>query len=233
MKKYEPKLLPEVRSALYCWFSSLLGKELTAEQVFSYQQGEGRDWLASLSQIPEFAPWSSTVEARFKKGDASSISLDMSCEFARLFLGAGGMRSVPPYESVFTSGSASTHQQAETDVRSIMADYGLGVSSDFTEPCDHLAVLLEFMSVLCTEDQMVEEPFVSLARQQLFIKEHLLNWLPEFANMCVQVEPDGFYSLVVKGLVSFVQADAKDLQVALSVPKKDNLITMYQRGERV
>jgi len=200
------------RAVTYRLLSGLFFRELSEEQLDSYRSGEGRELLNSLAASAEACRGFKKLVGRLE----SETELDLACEFSRLFLGAGGSRSVPPYASVFTSEHCSTHQQAETDAARFMADYGFGVHSETNEPADHVAVLLEFMAFLCVETEASREERVTLARQKNFVENHLLNWVPEFVEVCRSAEPDGFYPYLAGLALSFLEADRDWLEGQLS-----------------
>ena len=197
----------------YRWLSSLFFTELAEEQLSQYRSGEGR---ALFDQMKNYVP-SSILEQLFSHIDAGSIreaQLNIASDYAYLFLGAGGSAAVPPYMSVFTSDACTTHQQAETEVASLMAEYGLGVAIHHHEPADHIAILLEFMAFLCTE-QEGNEHTVSLARQKNILKHFLLNWIPEFAELCRKASPTGFYTALASMTRNFLEADLRSINEQL------------------
>lgn len=197
----------EQRAIAYRWLSGMFFRELTEEQIRSYQEGEGHNLLAHVAELAGSESVLPPLRSHLNKGEPVSTSIDLACEYARLFLGAGGPRSVPPYASVFTSKSYSTHQQSETDAARIMAEYGLGVRTESNEPADHIASLLEFMAFLCVDLEYSSEDRVSLARQKSFVENHLLNWIPEFVDVCKSSEPGGFYPHLAELTLVFLEND--------------------------
>jgi len=205
----------EQRAVAYRWLSGMFFRELTEEQILSYQDGEGQNLLGLVAELAGKQSVLSPLRSHLNKGESGNTAIDLACEYARLFLGAGGPRSVPPYASVFTSKSCSTHQQSETDAARIMAEYGLGVRTESNEPADHVAALLEFMAFLCVELESSSEDRVSLARQKTFVENHLLNWIPEFVNVCKSSEPEGFYPHLAELTLAFLETDRRWLDEQL------------------
>jgi len=205
----------EQRTVAYRWLSSLFMRELTREQLDSYRTGENSRLPETVAVITGPKASLNKIESELKKTHTEDSVLDLASEYGRLFLGAGGPLAVPPYESFFTSESNTTHQQAETEVSKLMAEYGIGVNSTFTEPADHVAVLLEFMAFLSTSQQDNEDMKVAFARSKSFLETHLLNWIPDFASTCAKVEPEGFYSAAAGLTADFIAADINWLNAQL------------------
>jgi TorA maturation chaperone TorD len=101
------------------------------------------------------------------------------------------------------------------------ADAGLDVSPSLNEPSDHAAVELEFMAFLCDtearawEEQAVEEGIQSLARQRLFLTEHLDQWFPAFARRILRVDRGRFYTVVAEAAQAFTHHDGDLLDLLL------------------
>ncbi|NDV23323.1 molecular chaperone TorD [Desulfovibrio sp. JC022] len=206
----------EQRTVAYRWLSSLFMRELNREQLDSYRAGENSRFPETVSAFTGKNEALERVTSELGKTHTDDSILDLASEYGRLFLGAGGPLAVPPYESFFTSESNTTHQQAETEVSKLMAEYGIGVNGSFTEPADHVAVLLEFMAFLSTEQEETEDTTVAFARSKSFLETHLLNWIPDFANTCKEVEPEGFYTSAAELTADFLQADQNWLESKLN-----------------
>lgn len=135
--------------------------------------------------------------------------IDFAVDYASIFLGAGIAKGVAayPYESVYTSRDRLVMQDAYEAVMKIYRANGIGkLDADLYE--DHIALELEFMSILCrraielaeSEDtQALEE---NLDLQKSFLRDHLLNWAGEFFDSIRSCPGSNFY----KGFASFTEA---------------------------
>lgn len=99
------------------------------------------------------------------------------------------------------------------------------------EPPDHLAVELEFMSVLCSEEARAwqtehpDEAGVWLRRQSGFLDTHVLRWLPRFDRRLCRVAPASFYAKLVGEILTYASHD-RELSVALA----DRISSVTQAG---
>lgn len=134
---------------------------------------------------------------------------DFAVDYARIFLGAGIAKGVAayPYESVYTSRDRLVMQDAYEAVMIIYRANGIGkLDADLYE--DHIALELEFMSILCRraielaeggDTQALEE---NLDLQKSFLRDHILNWTGEFFDSIRSCPGSNFY----KGFASFTEA---------------------------
>jgi len=75
---------------------------------------------------------------------------------------------------------------------------------------DHIAVLLEFMQVLCMKEAAAEtdEERESFARAQLdFLDRHIVSWLPITITRLIEQKHEGFYTHVMTKLWEFLEQD--------------------------
>ncbi|QAR32630.1 hypothetical protein EP073_04165 [Geovibrio thiophilus] len=152
---------------------------------------------------------------------------DLAVDYARIFLGAGSVeteKSAFPYESVYTSEKRLIMQEARDEVLALYRKYGLGVSSKYSIPEDHLALELEFMAHLCglvrqaAENGKMDEAVRHLGEQREFHEKHLMRWVPDFCKDINKVASTAFYQGVAELTVSFLNMDAEivnDLLVSL------------------
>jgi len=100
------------------------------------------------------------------------------------------------------------------------ASAGFGDIAPEAGPQDHLGVELRFMSLLCyremeawQEGDSVEAEAVR-SRQEAFLQEHLLAWLPEFSERIAEYAKMGFYP----ALMRIVEAFCRQEMTALVMP---------------
>lgn len=135
-------------------------------------------------------------------------------EFQRLFIGPGPLQA-PPWESVYTSKEANLFDRATLEVRAIYLEQGYQFSRYQHEPDDHLALELEFMAKMIEqwlqlEDE--EERSISLHVQHDFLKQHLINWVPLFAQRIEKLSNSRFYQGLAHLLQQFLIIDLELLQ---------------------
>jgi len=144
-------LSDEERAAVYRWFAGLFAREPTIETLRIYRSSEGNALLVAFSEIEPLSPVVDALFVRVMQPPESTlgeVALDLSAEYARLFLGVGGRRSAPPYASFYTSAEGRLMQEAAADARVDLDRMNLRPADDFREPPDHLAVQLELMAEL-------------------------------------------------------------------------------------
>jgi TorA maturation chaperone TorD/Pyruvate/2-oxoacid:ferredoxin oxidoreductase delta subunit len=138
-------------------------------------------------------------------------------EFTRLFLGPG-RPVVHPYESVHREGRMMGHPAL--NVRRFMADEGV-TPAGHTLP-DHVSMELAFMAYLTSceassrEEGDGEKAVHYLNRQERFLQEHLMRWLPQFCHRILTGRPHAYYSALARRVQSFVAADLLQIQDLLA-----------------
>lgn len=137
-------------------------------------------------------------------------------EFTRLFLGPG--RPVAhPYESVYREGR--TMGDTALDVQRRMAIEGLTPGAR-TLP-DHVSIELAFMAHLAArEAQAWEEGDQDgardyLVRQESFLQDHLIAWLPQFCHRILAGRPLDPFVALARDTEAFVVGDAERVRAWL------------------
>jgi TorA maturation chaperone TorD len=102
-------------------------------------------------------------------------------DYNGLFAGPGHL-SAPPWESVYLSKEKLLFGEAESSVRGSYRSFGLAADTS-SEPADHITLELAFMARLCTLAIAEQLRFAEiLSGQQAFLEEHLLRWVPAWAD---------------------------------------------------
>jgi TorA maturation chaperone TorD len=126
-------------------------------------------------------------------------------EFLRLFIGPLQPEATP-YESWYLTGQL--FQRPLLAVREFIQALGLERDEErFPEPEDVIAFELEIMNWLVTrqmEAQTPDEEAAWLQRQQQFLKEHLLVWVPALTVDLERAKSANFYKSVAKLLRGFL-----------------------------
>lgn len=136
----------------------------------------------------------------FSAGDRRT---QLACEYARIFLATGVYGKdnyvAVPNESVFTSPEKQIMQESRDQVVRIFKEDGFQVDPSLHEPEDHLAFELEYLSHMSTRgaaallDGDIATVKRNLKRQGVFIRDHLLNWLPQLTECARKYATLAFY----------------------------------------
>ena len=196
------------RASFYRFLSRLFEKEISKELLgqlvnMEYPQDIGQPKMQEGYQgMAEF----------FKNAkimDTEHLLDELSADYAKVFLAAGEVKgnAAFPYESVYTGKSKLVMQEAWDDVRKIYAERGLALESNQSDiKEDHIAMELSFMAYLCGQYGK-EDTHVLLEEQQVFLKEHLLNWTDRFVADIETYARTEFYKAVGKLLLGYLEMD--------------------------
>ena len=197
------------RCLIYRWLAGVFAREPTAEALAQYRTDEGRVLLASLARHAALAPLAGAIERRVEGDEAlDGIALDLAGAYAQLFHGVAGRRSVPPYESAYTSDRGLLFQEPTQAAEAVLAELDVGVDSGFREPADHIAVLLAIMAEMSARAvaEQAEEPAWT-DRQRAFLGTRLAPWTAAFRDDCATADRTGFYAAAAESVAGFVQSD--------------------------
>jgi TorA maturation chaperone TorD len=128
---------------------------------------------------------------------------DLQVDYCRLFVGPGTLLA-PPWESVHRDVTHLTFQKDTVEVRKWYARYGLQFEKLHKEPDDHIGLELAFIAALAGRAAEAlaggeEEQCLELVEaQSRFIREHLLQWGPTWAEMGLEGARTDFYQGVFK-----------------------------------
>ncbi|WP_241158199.1 molecular chaperone [Adlercreutzia sp. ZJ138] len=149
---------------------------------------------------------------------------DLAVDYARAFIGSGTLdtRAAYPFESVYTSNTGLTMQDARDEVLAIYRSQGLDKSDSWRESEDHLALELLFMKELSerthialkTEDET--EAISLLAVQKNFLEDHILNWIDMFAGDVPEYTKFDFYRAFADLTLAYTREDHNLLAELLS-----------------
>ncbi|UXI02522.1 molecular chaperone TorD [Photobacterium sp. TY1-4] len=200
----------EQRAEIYWWMSSLLSRELTAEDLNHYHSGEILTFLSGLAMTPELKqPAADFQNALQRLATRADAQLELAADFCGLFLSTPKTGALP-YASIYVGQSGLLNDQPAQEMNQWLERYDIAQRKDFNEPADHLAVELDFMGnlIIRANQQADEQAAEPLMQAQLaFLDTMLLNWLPAFAQACQSRDPFGFYAAAVNLLLAFCRLD--------------------------
>ncbi len=199
------------RAIIYRWLGSLFARELSLDMIAAYETEEGQAFLDLLM---------ATDEGLFEElrrfivpGETSAETIKaLGGDFSRLFLGAGGRRTAPPYQSAYEGESGRLYGDATGRMNVVLRALGMQLPDEFPEPADHISIQLDVMALL------VET--ASPEQQITFIDTYLMPWLPVFTERCKAFDQNGFYASASAALVAMVETDRHRLDESRGLRKQ-------------
>lgn len=198
------------RAEIYWWLSSLLARELTAEQLDSYFKSDIQNFLSELGATPELSSSitqiKNSISALQLREDAQ---LELSADFCGLFLTTPKSAALP-YASIYRDKEQQLNGQPAREMDEWLNRFDIAQKSDFNEPTDHIAIQLDFLGnlILLSNQCDDESQFEALMQQQLlFINTQLLSWFPAFNSDCSSRDEFGFYASITEFLLAFTDLD--------------------------
>ncbi|MCX9557897.1 molecular chaperone TorD [Vibrio cholerae] len=205
----ELKILNEKRAEIYWWLSSLFFKELSEQDIARYHSAEVRTFLSGLADEQSLnREVKHLVEALNRLQDRQDAQLELAADFCDLFL-KSDRDSALPYASVYADQGLLNGKPAK-QMRELLSAHGVKVEQNLNEPEDHLAIQLDFLAHLAISANQIEHSAqlsLALQAQSDFISQHLLTWLPAFAERCTQFDAFGLYSAAARLALAFIQQD--------------------------
>ena len=210
------------RSLVYRWLASFFTSEVKIETLESYSSPEGKALLDVFALAPELSSFINQLSqmAQLPKEDYQSQVLDLATAYSRLFLGAGGAHSAPPYESAYYNEKGTLFQKPTADMNKLLQELGISIESSLKEPADHLGVQLNVLAEYIDREALAEANGDRASAQSLhenqiwFLSNHLLNWVPSFCKGCKRFDPSGFYEQLAAALNTWLSMDLARLNEA-------------------
>lgn len=140
---------------------------------------------------------------------------ELAIDYVRTFIGHGvnGYSAAYPFESVYTSERRLLMQEARAEVLQTLRENGLKRGS-WTEGEDHVALELEFMQRMsmrageALEAGDEDAAIAHLRTQQIFMRDHLLNWLPMLVADMGKFSQTKFYQGLAKLTMGYLEEDS-------------------------
>ena len=126
---------------------------------------------------------------------------ELAADFTRVFLGSGldSFSAAYPVESVHTGRKRLVMQGARDEVLAIYRSFGLTRTEDLKEGEDHISLELAFLQLVMERTAKDarqgngSEVLSLLKTQRNFLGDHLLNWVPRFAEQMRFFAKTDFY----------------------------------------
>ena len=162
--------------------------------------------------------------ATYLSGMWENTQTELAADYLRVFFGHGynGHAAAYPFESVYTSEKRLLMQSARDEVLALYRSAGLDKQDTWKEGEDHLALELEYMQVLadrtthalCKGDQ--DEAVALTKRQENFLQDHLLSWVPLMSAEMKRFAKTDFYQGLAYLTEGFLETERELLDDLLS-----------------
>ncbi|MEC4271914.1 molecular chaperone TorD family protein [Adlercreutzia sp. R25] len=201
------------RAEAYLLFHKLFGGAPTPELFDELMSDEARGAFEILGSesapLSQVAPLLATLSA----GDRDALVEGARGEYTRLLIGPGQPEALP-WESPYVSNEAWFFQENTLVVRRAYEEAGLRARMQGHTPDDHVAIMVDFMAALgrrsveVLREGRLNDAAELLRRQERFLTEHMLNWLPLFAESARRSKTAVLYPQMAEALSEFAKVDA-------------------------
>ena len=137
--------------------------------------------------LEKLCPQAADFSSRLAEQLTDATQEELEVEYARLFVGPHALPA-PPYGSVYMDGDRSVMGPSTKEVARLYAAAGLEVDVENAEPADHIAVELEFVHYLASEEARLrregdEQRATELGDlRRLFLNRLVFPWVPSFCD---------------------------------------------------
>jgi TorA maturation chaperone TorD len=215
------------RAGVYRILQNLLGNEPNEEtfqqlestitrdifSLFATDEGEYKQALDAL-----------LAEAAVCRSGGTEALERLRNGFTALFVGPGKVEA-NPWESFYLSRDNTLFQSITLEVRKAYVAQGLLPQAYPNVADDHVALELDFMARLA---EKLEDAFEAndsqkandcLSASESFVREHLINWIPTFAEVLGNARHSCFYRETGNVLAAFLPIDLQALGEVREVMK--------------
>ncbi len=188
----EIKTVSQIRSAFYGYFSKIFREPVKEDFI-----GLTEQFLPHFEKLAEFAGEELTrqaindmkkyLEAEKSLTDKNGYLDELNRQFTSAYL--LGRNSVPTSASVYLSPDKLLKREPWEKVCRVYRARGFKMPENFNEPEDHISMELLYLKKLSDlmidviDKGMTEKIEEILKEQKTFIEEHLLTWVPDFAEL--------------------------------------------------
>lgn len=204
----------ELRPSIYGWFALFFSSEPNENSL-----NEAKEQFLSLTK--QFNQLGNLrigeTFNNFSKALVEASPEILAIDYASLFLGAKeGL--VCPSESSYRE--KRIYGESTIKVMEFYHQQGFTKEESFSEPDDHIAIEFAFMSLLgsrlfkiAKDEGLNSSESINLAKIQLiFLKDHILKWIPLWANEVRKFSETDFYRSLSTLVESFVEFDESLLE---------------------
>ncbi|MGI1657363.1 MAG: TorD/DmsD family molecular chaperone [Desulfitobacterium sp.] len=209
------------RSYFYRLFQRIFGAEPQTEVLKVVTDPHTREGLQLLLQEDEhlfdkhFEVLEQVLQALASEPEQALDKLNG--EYTYLFIGPNSLPA-PPWESVYLTKERVLFQESTLNVRRAYLKYNFLPANYPHEADDHLGLELDFMAHLSQlaqehfEHDRTEEMKTILEDQEAFLRDHLLQWIGDFAQDIQKSKTHYFYPAMADLTKHVLKIDAELLE---------------------
>lgn len=206
----------------YAWelLHKLFGGEPTGELLSLIGSDETIDVLDELAEHNATVTNLRDFVARIgEKTVDEAFTEEVREEYSRFFQGPAEPPAFP-WEGPYLTHEPTMFQPSVLEVRRAYLDAGLQVRRYQHVPDDHVAIMAAFMAEMgrrtlaALETGDGEAARNLLMKQYAFSRDHLMTWLPEYAELSLRVKKATLYPQFIQGAKALAEVDAAFLPEA-------------------
>ena len=200
------------RTYLYTLFHKAFGGEPTAELVDVLAARITADVIDEYAQSSETLAGMIAFCAQLGQHDRAHLLDTAKDEYTRTFIGPMALPA-SPYESPYRTMEATLFQENTIVVREAFRSAGYLPKAYQHVPDDHVSIICHFAALRAQEaldafrSGEAERAALSLREQNQFAREHMANWLGEYARQLRYSKTAVMYPQLMEALAAFVEAD--------------------------
>jgi TorA specific chaperone len=180
------------------WLAGIFVLPPTTNTIVSYREGMGTALFAAIAEETGCAAGAQRMQSALNaEGSSVGVTRQLAAAYTKLFDGVGGAQTVSLYESAYVSASGRLFQAASGEMEKLLRQSDLSTEDAFREPSDHLSIELALLAWLIRHD-------ADRQAQAALLDDHLLVWVPAFADRCRQYDLTGFYAGAAQVLAAFL-----------------------------
>ena len=182
------------------WLAGIFVVPPTTATVVSYREAIGATLFEALAEQPGCAAGAQRMQSALNaEMSATAVARQLAAAFTQLFDGVGGAKTASLYESAYVGVSGRLFQAATGEMEELLRQSDVSTDDAFREPSDHLSIELALLawSIRHGTDRQA---------QAALLDDHLLVWVPAFANRCREYDRTGFYAGAAQVLTAFLTA---------------------------
>jgi TorA maturation chaperone TorD len=155
-------------------------------------------------------PAAEWVHRMHKEFETSADLEPLKIDFSKLFVGPYKLLAAP-YGSVYLEAERKIMGNSTLDVKKRYREAGLDTAKDFKDAPDHITAELEFIYFLIFKEieafsnSDLESAIGFIQKQKSFFEDHLMAWVPEFANSIIENAEHPFYPNLAKATTTFLK----------------------------
>jgi len=205
------------RSASYAFLANIFNNMPDDSLVQGIRELDIEEWLASFSEegfsgiMREGVLLIQNYVFSIKDIPSETVLLELAKDRTRLVRGImKGYGPPPPYEFVYVGYNEAETIKNYTQARRSYADAGVVMNEEVKNSPDYIGIELDFMRHLTQveaqawDESRIDEACEMLQKQQAFLKEHLMTWVPRYCEEMLKEARLDFYrgiALITRGFV--------------------------------